>query len=78
MRMGEDELKKRISRALELIGEVKQEKEGLWKVGERLVTYVNDDFTCNCPDHVYRGVYCKHILAVVLYEGGGSYEKRSS
>jgi transposase-like protein len=32
--------------------------------GEYCVIRVNDEWKCNCPDHVYRGVKCKHVFAV--------------
>jgi hypothetical protein len=25
-------------------------------------------YRCSCPDHVYRGVECKHINAVIFYQ----------
>lgn len=25
-------------------------------------------FKCSCPDHIYRGVECKHILSVTFYQ----------
>ena len=25
-------------------------------------------YKCSCPDHVYRGVECKHIISVQLYQ----------
>jgi len=25
-------------------------------------------YKCSCPDHQYRGVECKHILAIMFYQ----------
>src|SRR5215203_1849779 len=34
--------------------------------GENDVISTELGFTCSCPDHVFRGVKCKHIIAVEI------------
>jgi transposase-like protein len=51
-----------VKRIFENLYEVKsQSGNGEYKVERTLVGW-----SCNCPDHVYRGVKCKHIWAVEL------------
>lgn len=35
--------------------------------GVYLVSFVNDEWRCECPDHMYRDVVCKHIHAVKFW-----------
>lgn len=42
----------------------------IWEVtssdGSRSYTVSLDPIRCSCPDHQYRGVDCKHIIAAAL------------
>lgn len=52
--------------------QIKQIEENFYVVksqsgnGEYVVTKVNGEWVCECPDNKYRNVQCKHIHAVVL------------
>lgn len=47
--------------------DVHQLPDGDWRVGEWVVHRRSG---CNCPDHQYRGLPCKHILAARLQRLG--------
>jgi uncharacterized Zn finger protein len=55
-----------------LNGCVKRIDESTYKVksqsgnGEYDVISTELGFRCSCPDHIYRGVKCKHIIAVEI------------
>jgi hypothetical protein len=38
--------------------------------GKYYVEYfpISDIYTCNCPDHSFRQIRCKHIIAVSFYQ----------
>ncbi len=65
--------KRREKRGLEIThkeSQVIRIHESLYKVrsqsgnGEYAVSLINDEWTCECPDHKFREVRCKHIFAV--------------
>lgn len=35
-----------------------------------LEDFGSDTYTCNCPDHSFRQIRCKHIIAVTFYQLG--------
>jgi SWIM zinc finger len=52
----------------EVVGQIQRNKDGSYSVGSQFVPEIcyRVDLVkneCNCPDHFYRGVICKHILA---------------
>lgn len=75
---------KRIERAKVLLseGRISREQDGSFRVQSSLeqIWYsiqLNGDgsFHCTCPDHQFRGVKCKHIWAVELYEDSNNYKE---
>lgn len=56
----------RVNRAMGIVqaGKVTLYQDGVALVdGDKGKTYTVRGESCNCPDHTYRGIVCKHIVA---------------
>jgi len=54
-----------------IVGQLQRNKDGSYSVASQFTPEICyhvdlDNNECNCPDHIYRGVICKHILAVTI------------
>lgn len=75
-RIEQDQLNPREMRGLQIIAKgdnLKQVNESTFQVPSQssntiyLVSFVEREWRCECPDHMYRGVECKHIHSVKFW-----------